>query len=671
MLLTKSLLSFLFFLAVVSSISSPSDYLTKNDATRLQKILDSHRSDDSFGSARDTYQALFSLSELGAKIEHGHKFCTSAAKILEKDTDVKNLFFALRILSHLECPKHSGLNSEQIKAVQTALDGSLEELFYGASILLDNKLETKIDLSEQVEALLNLELEEGLFVEPDVEPSFYVTGLTLQLLAKFYKYYPTLSSDDKDKIEGLDLASILSAATEKDGALVFLEQTINSPGNIPATSSVFSGINGLLLVTGSSGYGIRQEQIVQLSEYFVTHKHVSTIEDIYSVLVGLRTAVKSAVGSPIVLTLATEFLSSSGRDGTVTVHVTDVFGKALPVTKVVLNSATLITNPTNSIVTGQEFKPVSTSENNIEYSLNLFVTKPEHGFYELELSASSPSSKLIPVKSASRMLKVVTSVSVYDCSLKIVDAEDTDFAIANTLPCAEFGERLREGISANYYQRIELSFKLKSHAKATTAHQTFVRLWNHQNPSEDVTVIAKFSDKKYVARLNLAKIADEKQLHSGNYSLDLIVGDSLFSNSFTWGVADLEVTTLSSSAVSEKRALLSAKPQIHHKFRTPEQRPAAPLSLTFTGFVLAPLLLFIVGTRFLRINSLNFPTDNNAMPAVFFHVLIGAFMVLYALFWFKINMINTLIYAGFLVVPTYLCGHKVLEHLSSTKQKSD
>ena len=200
--------------------------------------------------------------------------------------------------------------------------------------------------------------------------------------------------------------------------------------------------------------------------------------------------------------------------------------------------------------------------------------------------------------------------------------------------------------------------------------QTFVRLWNHQDPSEEVTVIAKFADKKYLARLNLAKITDEKQLHSGNYSLDLIVGDSLFSNSFTWAVADIEVTTLL-SGVSDRKALLSAKSQIHHKFRTPESRPPAPLSLTFTGFVLAPLLLFIVGTRFLNINSLNFPTDNHAMPAVFFHVLIGAFMVLYALFWFKINMINTLVYAGFLVIPTYLCGHKVIEHLSSSKEKSD
>jgi len=670
MFLSKTLLSFLFFLAVVNSISSPSDYLTKNDANRIQKILESHRSDDSFGSAKDTYQALFSLSELGVKIDNKEKFCSFAAKILNSDNQVKNLFYALRISSHLECPKHNQLNADQIKAVQSALDGGLEELFYGASILLENKLNTKIDLNEHIEGLLNLELEEGVFVEPDVEPSFYVTGLTLQLLAKFYKYHQDLSSDDKDKIEGVDLASILAAGTEKDGALVFLEQTLNSPGNIPATSSVFSGINALLLATANSGYGIRQEQIVQLSEYFVTHKHVSTIEDIYSVLVGLRTAVKSSLGSPIVLTLATEVLSSTGRDGTVTVQVTDVFGKPLPLTKVVLNSATLVTNPSNSLVTGQEFKAVSTSDSNTEYSLNLFVTKPEHGFYELELSAQSPSQKFIAVKSASRMLKVVTAVTPYDCSLRIVDAEDSEFAIANTIPCAEFGERLREGISANYYQRIELSFKLKSGSKATAAHQTFVRLWNHQDSTEEVTVIAKFSEKKYVARLNLAKIADDKQLHSGNYSLDLIVGDSLFSNSFTWAVADIEVTTLS-SGVSEKRALLSAKPEIHHKFRTPEKRPPAPLSLTFTGFVLAPLLLFIVGTRVLRINTLNFPTESHAMPAVFFHILIGAFMLLYTLFWFKINMISTLIYAGFLVIPTYLCGHKVLEYLSSIKEKTD
>jgi len=671
MFLAKSVLSFLFFLAVVSSISSPSDYLTKNDASRLQKVLDSHRSGDSFGSVKDTYQALFSLNELGVKIDNQDKFCSFAAKTLASENDVKNLFYGFRILALLECPKFGQLNSDQLKSINKALDGGLEELFYGASILLENKLDTKVDLNEQVEGLLNLELEEGLFVEPDVEPSFYVTGLTLQLLAKFYKFYPSLSSDDKDKIESVDLASVLSAATERDGALVFLEQSVNSPGNIPATSAVFSGVNALLIATGNSGYGIRQEQVVQLSEYFVTHKHVASVEDIYSVLVGLRTAVKSSLGSPIVLSLATEVISASGREGTVTVQVTDVLGKPVPQAKVVLTSATLVTNPTNSLVSGQEFKPVSTSDSNTEYSLNLFVTKPEHGFYELEISAQTSSSKFIPVKSASRLLKVVTAVTPFDCSVKIVDSEDSEFAIANTIPCAEFGERLREGISANYYQRIELSFKLKSQAKATTAHQTFVRLWNHQNPSEEVTVIAKFSDKKYVARLNLAKIADEKQLHSGNYSLDLIVGDSLFSNSFTWGVADIEVTTLLTSEVSEKRALLSAKPEINHKFRTPEKRPPAPLSLTFTGFVLAPLLLFIVGTRFLRINTRNFPTDNHSMPAVFFHVLIGAFMVLYTLFWFKINMISTLTYAGFLVIPTYLCGHKVLDYLSATKQKSD
>ena len=140
----------------------------------------------------------------------------------------------------------------------------------------------------------------------------------------------------------------------------------------------------------------------------------------------------------------------------------------------------------------------------------------------------------------------------------------------------------------------------------------------------------------------------------------------------------------------------ATKPTIVHIQRQPDKRAPPALSLLFAGLTLTPLLVLIwmlgqlgvnfkVSTRgavplpdwqcrpgLIHASFLQgFPSSGPAaLCAGGFHTGIAAILVLYALFWFRLNLLQTLPLLAGLGVFTSVVGYRVLSHLSDHRQKS-
>jgi len=168
---------------------------------------------------------------------------------------------------------------------------------------------------------------------------------------------------------------------------------------------------------------------------------------------------------------------------------------------------------------------------------------------------------------------------------------------------------------------------------------------------------------------------------SGRYDLELAVGDAAMENSFLRPLGHLELDLPEAPEKAPRPPAQAVDPfskfgpkaEISHIFRSPEKRPPKELSLAFTGLTLVPFIGFLIGLMRLGVNLKNFPSlPGPAAFASLFHAGIGAVLLLYVLFWLKLDLFTTLKYLGFLGIVLVFVGHRTLSHLSSvsTKQKT-
>lgn len=101
-------------------------------------------------------------------------------------------------------------------------------------------------------------------------------------------------------------------------------------------------------------------------------------------------------------------------------------------------------------------------------------------------------------------------------------------------------------------------------------------------------------------------------------------------------------------------------PEIVHQFREPERRPARLVSDIFTGLCLTPLVLLFIFWYNLGINMDNFEFS---LSGIGFHSGFGSILVLFTIFWLKLNMFETLRYIIPLAIVTFLCGNNLLRRL--------
>ncbi|PWA35715.1 Ribophorin II [Artemisia annua] len=209
-------------------------------------------------------------------------------------------------------------------------------------------------------------------------------------------------------------------------------------------------------------------------------------------------------------------------------------------------------------------------------------------------------------------------------------------------------------LSANHLQKLHLSFLL-----TTPLGKPF-------KPHQHIFVVEN-TGKQFKITLDFLGLVEKFFYLSGQCDIELTVGDAVMENSFLQllGSIELDLPKAPEKATQPPPQVVSPylrfgpKAEINHIFRVPEKRPPQEVSYAFLGLVLVPLLTFLVGLLRLGVNFKNFPTS--AVPATFailFHGGIAAVLLLYVLFWLKLDLFTTLKTLGLLGIFLMFVGHR-------------
>ena len=163
-----------------------------------------------------------------------------------------------------------------------------------------------------------------------------------------------------------------------------------------------------------------------------------------------------------------------------------------------------------------------------------------------------------------------------------------------------------------------------------------------------------------------AGIEDQIGAQGGPFEATLIIGSVSPSAALQWPLGVVTVTHRPGPDGNQPPAPrtrmeveTSPKPEIVHVFRVPVKPAPTLASLAFTGIAVLPLAAFIIGAGFVGANFSAFPkTGIEWVYAIGFHGGIAALLVLYVLFWLKLNLLQTLPFALIFEVVTLGFGLK-------------
>ncbi|KAK7866677.1 hypothetical protein R5R35_006061 [Gryllus longicercus] len=485
-----------------------------------------------------------------------------------------------------------------------------------------------------------------------------------------------------DSLLNLGYSFHIAAQLGTDGTFAFdrIEDAIVQADEVDSRFLQFEGGLSItaLLVSGAYKLAgtvnkpppITGDQAVKFANYFLSRRSVQTLKGAYMLLEVLNTLINNKFHLPAAITLVSP-AAVSLEQPRVSVRVSDLLGKPLstePLT-VTAESATRVGDEV-VVLSKKKFEP--TADKTV-YSVNLMELKPERGFYKLSISAAlaKPDPRLVGNVGASLTVKVMCAVAVENVEIGTVDADQTTQA---KLTKVVYPNKLPSKLEADSLQKLIMKFGLKDKntGKLMTVHQAFVRLYNPKTKQEIIFVAEPDSSKNYKFDLDLGSKAAEFGHLSGDYSLELIVGDAVLSNSFSWEVATVHLKFAelnigaAASAVTKDAYLYAPKPEIKHLFREPERRPPVFVSNLFTGLVCVPLLILLILWAKLGINISNFPFS---LSAIGFHLGLGGIFALFGVFWLQLNMFQTIKYLLCIGIITFLCGNKMLAKIASEHKR--
>lgn len=484
-----------------------------------------------------------------------------------------------------------------------------------------------------------------------------------------------------DSLLNLGYSFHIAAQLGTDGTFAFdrIEDAIVQADEVDSRFLQFEGGLSITALLVSGAYKLANtvnkpppitgDQAVKFANYFLSRRSVQTAKGAYSLLEVVNTLTNNKFHLPVAITLASQ-AAVSLEQPRVSVRVSDLLGKPLsadPLT-VTAESATRVGDEV-VVLSKKKFEP--TPGDKTVYSVNLMETKPERGFYKLSVSAAlaKPDPRLVGNVGASLTVKVMCAVGVENAEVGTVDADQTTQAKLSKI---SFPNKLTVPVEADSLQKLIMKFSLKdkSTGKLMTVHQAFVKLHNAATNQEIIFVAEPDSGKVYKFDIDVGSKAADFSYVSGLYTMELIVGDSVLSNSFSWVVADVNLKFgdhVPSASPGKDQYLYAPKPEIKHLFREPERRPPAVVSNLFTGLVIVPFLLLFVLWAKLGVNISNFPLS---LSAIGFHLGLGGIFALFGVFWLQLNMFQTIKYLLGIGVVTFLCGNKLLAKIANDRKST-
>lgn len=441
----------------------------------------------------------------------------------------------------------------------------------------------------------------------------------------------------------------IAQADEVDGKLLQFE------GGLSITALI---VNGVLKLTTStkSAPPLSEDQTNKFVAYFLSRRSVQQAKGASVLLEVLNTIAADAKLAPVCIQLIGNG-QVQPESPVVSVEVVDILGNALkPAVSSV--TATVTSKSDNSVLVSKTTLSAKSSDKTV-YALDFSASKPARGSYVVDITADSFKQTLI--------VKVLGKVSVSSLEIGVGETDSTSNFNKQTV---SFPNKLNGALNADHQQKVLLKTLLvdASTGKPITVHQAFVLLINQETKEEIIFVAEQDSSKAYKFDLDVGARGADFGHRSGSYALELIVGDASLSNSFRWAVADLELKfNQEPAARTDKNNTRIPRAEIIHQFREPEKRPPRFVSDVFTALCAAPLLILFILWIKLGVNVSNF---SFSLGSIGFHLGFGSILALFGLFWYKLNMFETLRLLAPLAVVTFLFGHRLLRSIASRKTEA-
>ncbi|XP_022155085.1 dolichyl-diphosphooligosaccharide--protein glycosyltransferase subunit 2 [Momordica charantia] len=684
-----NLVGFLVLLLVVSICQA---------ATVFQPISDSHRyaalelfrpTYGAFGSLEETHEALRTFDILGIKEKPDINTvtCKSVSEVLGSSEVLKDLLYALKVNNDLKCEIQEEIYESVTSRLRSVLNDarSLLDFYYSiGSLLLLKERSSEVDLTLKdadgiFHSIKALSQSDGRwrYSSNNPESSTYAAGLALEALAGVV----SLASSDIDQntigtVKNDILKLFDSIEKYDDGALYFEEKVVDAnehQGPLATTSSVVRGLTAFTAATTGS-LNLPGDTIFGLAKFFLGIGIPGDAKDLFNQVDSLACLETNRVSIPLILSLPATVLSLTKEDQ-LKVRVNTVLGSAAPHLTVKIVRALLSGSKDASIIEGQELKFDPQTGLHI---LDVFPKSFDVGNYEFVFEIvlhDSEHKDIYTTGGQTRVPIYITGV------VKIENAEiavlDSDLGSIETQKMLHLAGESVVSLSANHLQKLRLSFQLATpQGHGFKPHQAFLKL-RHESGVEHVFVVGG-SGKQFEIILNFLGLVEKFFYLSGQYDIQLTVGDAIMENSLLRDIGHVDLDLPDAPEKAPRPPLQPIDPytrygpkaEITHIFRAPEKRPPKELSLTFLGLTFLPFLGFLVGLLQMGVNLKNFPTSG--VPATFaslFHLSIAAVILLYTLFWLKLDLFTTLKALGIMGVLLVFMGHRTLSHIASTSAK--
>ncbi|XP_058831391.1 dolichyl-diphosphooligosaccharide--protein glycosyltransferase subunit 2 [Topomyia yanbarensis] len=431
-------------------------------------------------------------------------------------------------------------------------------------------------------------------------------------------------------------------ADEVDGKMLQFE------GGLSITALIVNGAfklsNGL-----KKPVPINAEQATKFATYFLSRSSIQTPKGVSILLEALNTLSAQKTIAPICVMLAGngQLLPESP---VLSVKVSDLLGKPLSPALAVVTAT--ITPKASSQPLASKVNLVPSNADPSVFTYNLKSLNPPRGQYKIDIDAGGYKQSL--------KVNVLGKVKVSSLEIGVGDSDSVATIKKHSV---SFANKLDTELSADAQQKIVLKVQLIDEAsgKPLSVHQAFVLLRNKNTQQEIIFVAEADSSKAYKFEMDVGARSNDFGYKSGVYSVELIIGDALISNSFKWLLADVNIKFTGETPQETSNHPRRPLPEIIHQFRVPEKRPAKLVSDLFTGLCLAPLALLLILWAKLRANVSNFPLSLSALG---FHLGLGAMLVLFGIFWLQLNMFDTIRYLTPLALVTFLCGNRLLRKIA-------
>ncbi|ESW34552.1 hypothetical protein PHAVU_001G162000 [Phaseolus vulgaris] len=658
-------------------------------------VSDAHRSaaselfDGSFSSLEEAYEALrvFEILAIGNKPDVSATACKKVVENLGSSSPVKDLFYALKVNGILKCKVNADVFKDiAVRLKATVTDAStLVDMYYsiGSLVLIKDQVSDVdvllADADGTFHSIKALSQSDGRwrYSSDNPESSTYAAGLALEALAGVISLASSEIDLSRVKTVKNDILKLFDSIEKyDDGTFYFDEKFVGGSehqGSLSTTSSVVRGVIAFTSVI-SGKVNLPGDKVLGLAKFFLGIGIPGDAKDFFNQVESLALLENNRVSIPLVLSLPETVYSLSKRDQ-LKVRVNTVLGSASPPLTVKLVRA-FRSDAKDSVII--ESKELQYDKSNGIHVLEVFPDNVDVGTYvfvfEIVLHDSAGEKVFATGGQIHVPIYVTGIIEVSNAEIAVLDS---DLGSVETQKKLDLAGNVVVELSANHLQKLRFSFQLKTpHGHAFKPHQAFFKL-KHETKHEHIFVVGN-TGKKFEIVLDFLGLVEKFYYLSGRYDIELTVGDAVMENSFLrpLGHVDLELPEAPEKAARlpplpvDPYLRYGPKAEIAHIFRAPEKRPPQNLSLTFLSLILLPFIGFLVGLLRLGVNLKNFPSSAApAAYAILFHLGIAAVLLLYVLFWLKLDLFTTLKTVGLLGVFLMFVGHRILSHLASTSSK--